>query len=68
MSVPDRATHARAVQNLHEFVKKLTSSHDAKVADCFDAFERETKERLFDELNDLQMHEDPTEPSSTIAF
>jgi hypothetical protein len=41
--------------NLHEFVKKLTSSYDARVADCFDAFERERKEGLFDELNDLQM-------------
>ena len=64
MSVPDRETHARAARNLHEFVKKLMSSCDAKVADYFDAFERETKEGLFDELSDLQMCEEDGQDSN----
>ena len=53
MKVPDRESHAQAVRNLHEFVKKFISSYDAKVADYFDYFEREKRERLFDEGNDL---------------
>jgi hypothetical protein len=50
---------AQAVRNLHEFVKKLISTYDARVADYFDSFERQIQEGLFDELNDLQMYDDP---------
>jgi hypothetical protein len=64
MKVPDRETHAQAVRNLHEFVKKLISSYDAKVADYFDTFEREIREGLFDELNDLQMYEEDGQDSN----
>jgi hypothetical protein len=53
-TAPDQETHARAVRHLHEFVKKLMSSCDAKVADHFDACEQETKAGLFDELNDCR--------------
>ena len=64
MKVPDRESHAQAVRNLHEFVKKFISSYDAKVADYFDSFEREIREGLFDEVNDLQMYEEDGQDSN----
>jgi hypothetical protein len=63
MSVPDRETHAQAVRNLHEFVKKFILSYDAKVADYFDSFEREIQEGLYDELNELQMYDEDGQDS-----
>jgi hypothetical protein len=57
MTVPNRETHAQAVRNLHEFVKKFIATHDARVADYFDSFERDIQRGSFEELNDLQMYD-----------